>query len=106
MCSCPLIRFYPSLLSANTRFGPTFLYFFLSLSLSLSPPPASPPPPIRGKGCAALGRHTSKGGYILDRSKMLEIVVPDGLSTFKLKPYIASTVGKYRPMNKIAEEAK
>jgi hypothetical protein len=44
----------------------------------------------KGTGGRKEGRHTSKGGYVLDRNKMLTIVAPTtDLSTFKLKPYVA-----------------
>lgn len=50
----------------------------------------------KGKGCRSEGRHTSKGKFLMDRSKMLELVVPD-LNGFKLKPYIAASISKYPP---------
>lgn len=50
----------------------------------------------KGNGCTSQGRHTSKGRYVLDKKKMLELVVPD-LTGFKLKPYIAATVPKFPP---------
>jgi len=31
----------------------------------------------KGNGCRSEGRHTSKARFIMDRSKMLELVVPD-----------------------------
>ena len=37
----------------------------------------------KGNGCRSEGRHTSKGGYVMDKSKMLELVVPD-LTGFKV----------------------
>mmetsp|Transcript_17032 Transcript_17032/g.16456 ORF Transcript_17032/g.16456 Transcript_17032/m.16456 type:complete len:110 (-) Transcript_17032:378-707(-) len=50
----------------------------------------------KGKGGTTEG-HFGKGGrFIIDRSKMLELVVPE-LEGFKLKPYIAKTVPKWAP---------
>ncbi len=37
----------------------------------------------KGNGCRSEGRHTSKGGYVMDKSKMLELIVPD-LTGFKV----------------------
>jgi len=37
----------------------------------------------KGNGCRSEGSHTSKGGFVMDRSKMLELVVPN-LSGFKV----------------------
>ena len=37
----------------------------------------------KGNGCRSEGRHTSKGKFIMDRSKMLELIVPD-LTDFKV----------------------
>uniref|UniRef100_A0A7S1D0Q8 Uncharacterized protein n=1 Tax=Cyclophora tenuis TaxID=216820 RepID=A0A7S1D0Q8_CYCTE len=50
----------------------------------------------KGKGGTKDGRLTSKGKFIVDPAKRLELVVPD-LQGFKLKPYIASTVPKHPP---------
>ena len=47
----------------------------------------------KGNGCRSEGRHTSKGGFIMDRNKMLELVVPN-LEGFKLKPYVANVTPK------------
>ncbi len=49
----------------------------------------------KGNGCASEGTHTSKGGFKMDRFKMLEIVAPgeEGwMNNFKLKAYVAVTV--------------
>jgi len=54
----------------------------------------------KGKGGTKEGRHTSKGRYIIDPLKRLELVVPD-LTGFKLKPYIAHTANKYSPEKRI-----
>ena len=43
----------------------------------------------KGNGCRSEGTHTSKGGFVMDRSKMLNLVLPD-LTGFKvLFPIIA-----------------
>ena len=45
----------------------------------------------KGTGGRTEGRHTSKGSYVLDKTKSLNIVAPtaEHLSTFKLKPYVS-----------------
>ena len=45
----------------------------------------------KGQGGRKEGRHTSKGGYVMDPSKKLNIIAPtaEHLSTFKLKPYVS-----------------
>jgi large subunit ribosomal protein L41 len=48
----------------------------------------------KGNGCRSEGRHTSKGGYVMDRSRMLKLVIPD-LVGFKLKPYVANVTPKH-----------
>lgn len=59
---------------------------------------------VKGKGCRATGRHTRKGKYIIEKSRLFEIVVPD-LTDFKLKPYVAKTVYKHKyPLPKTALE--
>ncbi|KAI3428746.1 hypothetical protein D9Q98_007569 [Chlorella vulgaris] len=50
----------------------------------------------KGKGVAATGTHTSKGGYTQLESKQPQFVVPD-LTGFKLGPYIACDGLKPRP---------
>lgn len=45
----------------------------------------------KGKGGRTVGHHTSKGGFVIDKSKVVELVVPD-LTDFPLKPYVARTV--------------
>lgn len=50
----------------------------------------------KGKGGTKEGRLNSKGKFIVDPSKRLELIVPD-LTGFKLKPYIASTASKFAP---------
>ena len=50
----------------------------------------------KGNGATKEGRITSKGKFIADPMKKLQLVVPD-LEGFKLKPYIASAVNKLPP---------
>ena len=50
----------------------------------------------KGKGATKEGRLTSKGKFIVNPLKRLELVVPD-LTGFKLKPYIAASVHKHPP---------
>lgn len=52
----------------------------------------------KGKGCTSEGRLTSKGKFIADPMKKLQLIVPD-LTGFTLKPYIARTVAKSPPKN-------
>lgn len=53
----------------------------------------------KGTGGRKEGRHTSKGGYVMDYSKTLNIIPPtaEHLSTFKLKPYVAQKTPKVTP---------
>jgi large subunit ribosomal protein L41 len=50
----------------------------------------------KGNGATMEGRITSKGKFIADPTKKLQLVIPD-LEGFKLKPYIASAVSKLPP---------
>ncbi len=50
----------------------------------------------KGNGATMEGRITSKGKFIADPMKKLQLVVPD-LEGFKLKPYIANSVSKLPP---------
>ena len=50
----------------------------------------------KGKGGTSEGRLTSKGKFIADPLKKLQLIVPD-LTGFPLKPYIAKTVHKHPP---------
>ncbi|VEU40816.1 unnamed protein product [Pseudo-nitzschia multistriata] len=50
----------------------------------------------KGKGATKEGRLTSKGKFIPDPKKKLELIVPD-LEGFNLKPYIARTASKIAP---------
>ena len=54
----------------------------------------------KGKGCTSEGRLTSKGKFIADPLKKLQLIVPD-LTGFKLKPYIAKTISKIPPEYRI-----
>uniref|UniRef100_A0A7S2RFS1 39S ribosomal protein L41, mitochondrial n=1 Tax=Rhizochromulina marina TaxID=1034831 RepID=A0A7S2RFS1_9STRA len=47
----------------------------------------------KGNGCRSEGRHTSKGGFVVDKNRLLELVVPD-LQGFKLKPYVSRATEK------------
>eukprot|EP01121_Diplochlamys_sp_Union-15-3_P020005 TRINITY_DN7672_c0_g1_i1.p1 TRINITY_DN7672_c0_g1~~TRINITY_DN7672_c0_g1_i1.p1 ORF type:complete len:156 (+),score=23.60 TRINITY_DN7672_c0_g1_i1:66-533(+) len=47
-----------------------------------------PPRWYKGRGCRSLGRHTRRGGYILQKHKMPQVIVPD-LTDFKLLPYVS-----------------
>ncbi len=50
----------------------------------------------KGNRATKEGHVNSKGRFIVDKSKRLELIVPD-LQGFKLKPYIAATVPKFPP---------
>ena len=50
----------------------------------------------KGKGGTSEGRLTSKGKFIANPLKKLQLVVPD-LTGFPLKPYIAMSVSKRPP---------
>ena len=50
----------------------------------------------KGKGCTSEGRLTSKGRFIADPLKKLQLIVPD-LEGFPLKPYISRSVRKSPP---------
>ena len=50
----------------------------------------------KGKGGTKEGRLTSKGKFVVNPLKRLELIVPD-LAGFRLKPYIAASVPKYPP---------
>ena len=49
----------------------------------------------KGKGCRTEGRLTSKGRFIVDPERRLELVVPD-LTGFKLKPYVSVMTPKQK----------
>ncbi|CAI7993053.1 39S ribosomal protein L41, mitochondrial [Geodia barretti] len=42
----------------------------------------------KGRGAKSTGRHTRKGGFIVMREKIPELVVPS-LEGFELKPYVS-----------------
>jgi hypothetical protein len=50
-------------------------------------------------GMTKQGYATSKGGFVLDRARMLEIVAPplDPAGDFHLRPYVAAHVPKQTP---------
>ena len=50
----------------------------------------------KGKGCTNEGYVNSKGRFIVNPLKRLELVVPD-LSGFRLRPYIASSASRFPP---------
>ena len=52
---------------------------------------------VKGKRCTREGRRTSKGRFIVDPLKRLELIAPVIDETFKLKPYIAAKVSKVPP---------
>jgi len=54
----------------------------------------------KGNRSTKEGHVNSKGRFIVDKSKRLELVVPN-LEGFALKPYIASTVPKFPPENRL-----
>mmetsp|Transcript_2133 Transcript_2133/g.3895 ORF Transcript_2133/g.3895 Transcript_2133/m.3895 type:complete len:151 (-) Transcript_2133:318-770(-) len=56
----------------------------------------------KSNGATVEGRITSKGKFIADPMKKLQLVVPD-LEGFKLKPYIASAVSKLPPEQRTDE---
>jgi Mitochondrial ribosomal protein L27 len=51
----------------------------------------------KGKGCTKEGKLNSTGRFIVNPLKRLQLVVPNDLSTFRLKPYIASTASRFPP---------
>ncbi|KAL3809503.1 hypothetical protein ACHAXA_009739 [Cyclostephanos tholiformis] len=55
----------------------------------------------KGKGGTSEGRLTSKGKFIADPLKKLQLIVPD-LRGFALKPYISRTVGKSPPKDPLS----
>lgn len=50
----------------------------------------------KGKGCTNEGRLTSKGRFLVDPKRRLELMVPD-LTGFKLKPYVVATASLVPP---------
>ncbi|KAF9951671.1 hypothetical protein BGZ70_000897 [Mortierella alpina] len=47
----------------------------------------------KGTGSGAMGRHTKRGGYLIEWEKVRAFVVPD-LSDFKLLPYVSRSTQK------------
>ena len=58
----------------------------------------------KGKGGTSEGRLTSKGKFIADPLKKLQLIVPD-LNGFTLKPYIGRTVAKSPPKDQLSLSA-
>mmetsp|Transcript_20625 Transcript_20625/g.31307 ORF Transcript_20625/g.31307 Transcript_20625/m.31307 type:complete len:174 (+) Transcript_20625:116-637(+) len=58
----------------------------------------------KGKGSTSEGRLTSKGKFIANPLKKLQLVVPD-LEGFTLKPYIARSISKSPPENRTSRIA-
>ncbi|GAP86798.1 putative 50S ribosomal protein 27 [Rosellinia necatrix] len=53
----------------------------------------------KGTGSGSMGQHTKYGGYVIDWNKVRTYVVPAGLDTFKLTPFVTkkiiATKGRY-----------
>ncbi|KAF9435086.1 hypothetical protein BGZ76_006920 [Entomortierella beljakovae] len=47
----------------------------------------------KGTGGGAMGRHTKRGGYVIEWAKVRSFVVPD-LTDFKLLPYVSRSTQK------------
>ncbi|KAG0358110.1 mitochondrial ribosomal protein L27-domain-containing protein [Gamsiella multidivaricata] len=47
----------------------------------------------KGTGSGAMGRHTKRGGYLIEWEKVRSFVVPD-LTDFKLLPYVSRSTQK------------
>ncbi|CAM9755676.1 unnamed protein product [Ascophyllum nodosum] len=58
----------------------------------------------KGKGSTKEGQLNSKGRFIVNHDKRLEIVAPD-LTGFKLKPYVSNAVWKPRRGKEANESA-
>jgi len=56
----------------------------------------------KGMGGTKEGWHTSKGRYVIDPAKQLDIVAPD-LTGFKLKPYISAQTSRLNPKTLFAK---
>lgn len=87
--------------SASLNFGQVrFMSKYMSKSarkrMPLTTKRASKGGFYKGKGATKEGRRTSKGKFIVDPLKRLELIVPS-LEGFQLKPYIAASVPKYPP---------
>ena len=51
----------------------------------------------KGKGGTKEGRINSIGRFVINPLKRLQLVVPQDLSNFRLKPYIASSASRFPP---------
>ncbi|KAG7372137.1 mitochondrial ribosomal protein L27 [Nitzschia inconspicua] len=51
----------------------------------------------KGNGGTKEGKLTSKGKFIPDPQRKLQLMVPQDLDSFPLKPYIASTASRFPP---------
>ena len=51
----------------------------------------------KGKGGTKEGKLNSIGRFIVNPLKRVKLVVPNDLSTFRLKPYIASSASRFPP---------
>ena len=59
----------------------------------------------RGKGRRREGRNTTKGGYVMDRNLMMEIVMPNNLQKeFTLKAYVSHKTDKVSSSNVNGEQ--
>ncbi|KAF3026332.1 hypothetical protein G7054_g13464 [Neopestalotiopsis clavispora] len=50
----------------------------------------------KGTRTGSMGRHTRFGGYIIEWDKVRTYVVPEGLDTFKLSPFVTNKVSRTR----------
>eukprot|EP01100_Stratorugosa_tubuloviscum_P014713 TRINITY_DN800_c3_g1_i1.p1 TRINITY_DN800_c3_g1~~TRINITY_DN800_c3_g1_i1.p1 ORF type:complete len:207 (-),score=55.71 TRINITY_DN800_c3_g1_i1:155-775(-) len=58
-------------------------------------PKTTSPRFYKGRGCTLLGRHTKKGGFIIQHYRIPQLVVPD-LTDCQLKPYVSKTTPKLK----------
>ncbi|EMR10455.1 hypothetical protein PNEG_01169 [Pneumocystis murina B123] len=50
----------------------------------------------KGSRTGSMGRHTKRGGYIIDWAKVRTFIVPNGLDTTPLKPFVTLKVRPIR----------
>ncbi|KAI0155162.1 mitochondrial ribosomal protein L27-domain-containing protein [Xylariaceae sp. FL1272] len=50
----------------------------------------------KGTGSGSMGRHTKHGGYVIEFQKVRTYVVPPGLDSFKLTPFVTKSVEKVK----------
>ncbi|KAI0912004.1 mitochondrial ribosomal protein L27-domain-containing protein [Ustulina deusta] len=50
----------------------------------------------KGTRTGSMGRHTKYGGYIIEWGKVRTYVVPAGLDTFKLTPFVPESMERTR----------